>query len=66
MNNDGPLDPREYPRALATLPCRGGKALRDAPADFGAFTIGGENYFRAEIAAGRVGPEQAAPRREFD
>jgi len=28
--------------------------------------IKGENYFRAEIAAGRVGPEQAAPRREFD
>jgi hypothetical protein len=25
-----------------------------------------ENYFRAEIAAGRVGPDQAAPRREFD
>jgi hypothetical protein len=28
--------------------------------------IKGENYSRAEIAAGRVGPEQAAPRREFD
>ena len=26
----------------------------------------GENYFKAEIRAGRVGPEQAAPRREFD
>jgi len=25
-----------------------------------------ENYFRAEIAAGRVGPEQTPPRREFD
>jgi hypothetical protein len=25
-----------------------------------------ENYFRAEIVAGRVGPDQAAPRREFD
>ena len=25
----------------------------------------GENYFRAEIVAGRVGPEQAAPKREF-
>jgi len=24
-----------------------------------------ENYFRAEITAGRVGPEQAAPAREF-
>jgi hypothetical protein len=28
--------------------------------------IKGENYARAEIVAGRVGPEQAAPRREFD
>jgi hypothetical protein len=26
----------------------------------------GENYFKAEISAGRVGAEQAAPRREFD
>ena len=28
--------------------------------------IRGENYRRAGIAAGRVGPEQDAPRREFD
>lgn len=28
--------------------------------------VRGENYARAEIAAGRLGPEQAAPRREFD
>ena len=28
--------------------------------------IKGENYFKAEINAGRVGSEQAAPRREFD
>ncbi len=28
--------------------------------------VRGENYFRAEIVAGRVGPTQAAPRREFD
>ena len=28
--------------------------------------VRGENYFKAEIASGRVGPEQAAPRREFD
>lgn len=27
--------------------------------------IKGENYFKAEILAGRVGMEQAAPRREF-
>jgi hypothetical protein len=26
----------------------------------------GENYFQADIAAGRVGNEQSAPRREFD
>ncbi len=25
----------------------------------------GENYFKAEIVTGRVGPEQAAPKREF-
>jgi len=28
--------------------------------------IRGENYFKAGIEAGRIGPEQAAPRREFD
>jgi hypothetical protein len=28
--------------------------------------IKGENYFKAEIAAGRVGFEQAPPKREFD
>jgi hypothetical protein len=28
--------------------------------------VRGENYFRADILAGRVGLEQAAPRREFD
>ena len=28
--------------------------------------VKGENYFKADIAAGRVGPEQSAPRREFD
>ena len=27
--------------------------------------IKGENYFAAEIAAGRVGPDQARPKREF-
>jgi len=26
----------------------------------------GENYFKAEITAGRVGPEQTSPRREFE
>ncbi len=28
--------------------------------------VRGENYFKAEIVAGRVGPEQAAPKRELD
>jgi hypothetical protein len=28
--------------------------------------VRGENYFHAEIAAGRVGAEQAAPKMEFD
>jgi hypothetical protein len=28
--------------------------------------VRGENYFLAEITAGRVGDEQAAPRKEFD
>jgi hypothetical protein len=28
--------------------------------------IRGENYYRAEIAAGRVGQDQAPPKREFD
>jgi len=32
---------------------------------FGA-PVRGENYAKAEIAAGRLGPEQAPPRREFD
>jgi hypothetical protein len=27
--------------------------------------VRGENYFKADIAVGRVGPEQPAPRREF-
>ena len=28
--------------------------------------VRGENYFKAEIVSGRVGPVQAAPRREFE
>jgi len=28
--------------------------------------VKGENYFKAEIVAGRLGPEQAPPTREFD
>ena len=39
---------------LATLAYRGAKAVR------------GENYFKAEIAAGRVGRRQRPAVREFD
>jgi hypothetical protein len=28
--------------------------------------VRGENYLQADVVAGRVGPEQSAPRREFD
>ena len=28
--------------------------------------VKGENYYRADIAAGRIGAEQSEPRREFD
>jgi len=28
--------------------------------------VRGENYLRADVVAGRVGPEQSPPRREFD
>jgi len=35
------------------------RGLADSP-------IKGENYFKADIAAGRVGPDQSAPRREFE
>lgn len=32
----------------------------------GGAPLRGENYFRADIAAGRVGPDQVPPKREFD
>lgn len=35
------------------------RRLADAP-------VRGENYFRADIAIGRLGGDQSAPRREFD
>jgi hypothetical protein len=50
-------------------------ALADALTHVGQLTmlrrlagapIRGENYSRSDIVAGRVGPEQTAPRREFD
>ena len=51
----GPIaDALTHVGQLATL-----RRLADAP-------VRGENYFVAEIAAGRVGPDQAAPVREFD
>jgi hypothetical protein len=28
--------------------------------------VKGENYLKADIVAGRVGPDQSAPRREFE
>ena len=28
--------------------------------------VRGENYFKADVVSGRVGPDQAPPRREFD
>jgi len=28
--------------------------------------VRGENYFKADVVSGRVGPDQAAPRREFE
>jgi len=31
-----------------------------------ASPVRGESYFRADIVAGRVGPDQSTPRREFD
>jgi hypothetical protein len=43
-----------FRQTVATPAYRGGKTLR------------GENYFLAEMVAGRVGDEQAAPRKEFD
>ena len=35
------------------------RRMADAP-------VKGENYFKADIQAGRVGPEQAPPRVELD
>lgn len=62
----------------APLPFPAGKIFQGAVADALTHTgqinmlrrlagcpIRGENYFKAEIAVGRVGPDQAAPVREF-
>lgn len=51
----GPLaDSLTHIGQLSTLRKLAGSAVR------------GENYFVADIQSGRVGPEQAAPNREFD
>lgn len=51
----GPIaDALTHTGQLAMLRRMAGAALR------------GENYYRAEISAGRVGADQAAPRREFE
>lgn len=55
MTDSTPGTKRELLRhCVATLAYLGGKAVRGAPEEFGGFV------------AGRVGDEQAAPRREFD
>ncbi len=33
---------------------------------YSIITLRGESYFKADIAAGRVGAEQTPPQREFD
>ena len=54
-NFQGPLaDARTHVGQIARL-----RRMAGAP-------VRGENYFVAEITAGRVGAEQAAPRKEFD
>lgn len=52
MEDIEPLEARDYLRhALATLAYRGGKVLRGAPADFGAFRIGDSSRTPAQILA---------------
>jgi hypothetical protein len=46
-------------RTRATVAVRAARALRGAP-------VRGESHARADIVTGRVGPEQSAPRHEFD
>jgi hypothetical protein len=48
---------------FALLLVSGSVSLHGAPADS---PMRGESYFRSDIAIGRVGLNQAAPRREFD
>jgi hypothetical protein len=64
-----------FRHTLATLAYRAGKAVRGAPASYvGQLTmlrrlagapVRGENYFIADIQTGRVGPDQAPPKKEF-
>ena len=50
---------------LADIP-RGGFQAATRHRRLAGAPVRGENYFKADIAAGRVGPEQSMPRREFD
>jgi hypothetical protein len=64
LDPDDPLVPKLFQGPVADALQHTGqltmmRRLADAP-------IKGENYYVADIAVGRVGPEQAAPRREFD
>lgn len=52
MEHTEPLESRDYLRhALATLAYRGGKVLRGAPEDFGAFRISDSSRTPAQILA---------------
>ena len=64
LDPDDPLEPRLFQGPIADALQHAGqltmmRRLAGAP-------IRGENYFVADIVIGRVGAEQAAPRREFD
>jgi hypothetical protein len=68
----------QYLASVEPLGCSGEKLFQGPVADvlthtgqlamlrrMAGHSIKGENYFRAEIEVGRVGADQAAPRREF-
>ncbi len=72
MNPSNEQDRLLLRHTLATVAYRAGKTLRDAPETFANFQIGQLPKTPAsilahmgDITAGRVGLEQAAPRREF-
>jgi hypothetical protein len=52
MIEESQVDARDFLRhSLATVAYRGGKALREAPAEFGSFKIGGDSRTPSEILA---------------